>query len=124
MPVNFTVIGRVLSRNGPPSHRVATIQHKDGDGVLQEIEIIYWEDVELSALLDTVYLISGAVVLREQLPSKVRVRMDFLTCKLTKHSKIVLCYAFNTLRPSNRSLTGGGYGNDGYGDTDDACHTG
>jgi hypothetical protein len=57
------------------------VLHKDGDEVLQEIEIIYWEDVELSALPDTVYLISGAVVLREQLPSKVCVRRDFLICK-------------------------------------------
>ncbi len=123
MPVNFTVVGHVLSKTGPPSHRVATVQHKDGDEVLQEIEIIYWEDVELSALPDTVYLISGAVVLREQLPSKVRVRGDFFICKLTKYSKIVLCYAFDTLRPSNKPLTSGGYGNDGYSDADDTCHT-
>ena len=60
MPVNFTVIGRVLSKTGPPSHRVAIVQHKDSDEVLQEIEIIYWEDVELSALPDTIYRIFGA----------------------------------------------------------------
>jgi hypothetical protein len=73
MPVNFTLIGCVLSKTGPPSHRVTTVRHKDGYGVLQEIEVIYWEDEELSAVPDTVYLISGAVVLREELPSKVLV---------------------------------------------------
>src|SRR5436305_15254820 len=66
MPVNFTVIGRVVTKVGPANRCVATTLYKDSDETLQEIEFIYWEDPMLFASGDTVYLISGTAVLCEQ----------------------------------------------------------
>jgi hypothetical protein len=63
MAIHFFIVGMVIAKSGPSSRRVLTLQHKDSEGLLQEIDVTYWESTELMAHPDTVYFISGSAIL-------------------------------------------------------------
>jgi hypothetical protein len=77
MAIHFFIVGTVIGKAGPPSRRVLTLQHKDRNGLLQEIAVTYWESTELMTHPDTVYLISGSAIMHMDTGCKACKKRDF-----------------------------------------------